>query len=307
MATINSHFVEDLTKILQTPVNLKIDPEIVTNVTSTPPFLPVPDGLNLRTVTAKNLKANSIFRSGTLSHLAQPVVQEFTTKYNITTIFDLRSASEVKQHPDPQVEGVELILVPDGQTLETIKVKAENGDLPAPRKRMTAEEYVANDGIDAYVKMYLEMLTVTHAATYKLVFQRLLDSDKDGGILFHCMAGKDRTGILSALILSLVGSSREEIAHDYMLTRIGIEGMREFLLKSLVTHLGREVSEDTFLEPGMLALCGIDERNILEMLAAMDGRWGGEGVSGVEGYLVKVLGFGKKDVDKIKLRLRAEN
>src|SRR4051812_18596746 len=100
MATINSHFVEDLTKILQTPVNLKIDPEIVTNVTSTPPFLPVPDGLNLRTVTAKNLKANSIFRSGTLSHLAQPVVQEFTTKYNITTIFDLRSASEVKQHPD---------------------------------------------------------------------------------------------------------------------------------------------------------------------------------------------------------------
>lgn len=41
----------------------------------------------------------------------------------------------------------------------------------------------------------------------------------EGGILFHCHAGKDRTGIIAALLLHLAGVSLDDIAADYMLTR----------------------------------------------------------------------------------------
>ena len=40
----------------------------------------------------------------------------------------------------------------------------------------------------------------------------------EGGVLVHCAAGKDRTGILIAIILALLGTPREVISEDYALT-----------------------------------------------------------------------------------------
>lgn len=47
------------------------------------------------------------------------------------------------------------------------------------------------------------------------------------------LAGKDRTGVLAAVILGLVGADADTINHDYCLTRIGTEPAREFLTKKL--------------------------------------------------------------------------
>ena len=43
-------------------------------------------------------------------------------------------------------------------------------------------------------------------------------------ILFHCTAGKDRTGVAAALILKALGVSREDIVEDYLLTNAGAGG-----------------------------------------------------------------------------------
>src|SRR5207245_1879248 len=40
----------------------------------------------------------------------------------------------------------------------------------------------------------------------------------DGGVLFHCHAGKDRTGLVAALLLALAGTPDEIIAQDYHLS-----------------------------------------------------------------------------------------
>jgi hypothetical protein len=120
MATATSYSSNDLNTILQTSINIRIDPETVSSITSQLPFLPVPNALNLRTISAKNLKPGFIFRSGRLSHLSSEAVEAFTDKYNITTIFDLRSASEVKRRPDPKVEGVKIVLVDWEQTFQSL-------------------------------------------------------------------------------------------------------------------------------------------------------------------------------------------
>lgn len=58
---------------------------------------------------------------------------------------------------------------------------------------------------------------VTHnAREYALLFEHLLDSDAP--LVFHCTAGKDRTGFAAALILSSLGVSRSVIMEDYLLT-----------------------------------------------------------------------------------------
>jgi protein tyrosine/serine phosphatase len=54
------------------------------------------------------------------------------------------------------------------------------------------------------------------------------------------IAGKDRTGVLAALILALMDTPPDIIAKDYVLTRIGVEPFRKKLLGQLLLMLGRE-------------------------------------------------------------------
>ena len=57
----------------------------------------------------------------------------------------------------------------------------------------------------------------------KEVFEILADSK--GGVLFHCSAGKDRTGVVTALILSLLGVDREQIVQDYLASGVFLKDM----------------------------------------------------------------------------------
>ena len=51
--------------------------------------------------------------------------------------------------------------------------------------------------------------------------------------VFHCAAGKDRTGILAALVLSLVGVPDEVIAEDYVLSGQGVARMIEWAIENM--------------------------------------------------------------------------
>jgi protein tyrosine/serine phosphatase len=48
-------------------------------------------------------------------------------------------------------------------------------------------------------------------------------------LVFHCAAGKDRTGVVAALTLSLLGVSDDDIATDYSLSRLGMDRLSEWL------------------------------------------------------------------------------
>ena len=100
----------------------------------------------------------------------------------------------------------------------------------------------------------------------------------------------------------------EEIAKDYALTRIGIEPFREFLLAALLKQMGKTLSTEVFEDPGMLELCGVRGPTILAVLEWMGEKWGSGGKGnypGVEGYLIKELGFESGDVEKIRKNLAA--
>ena len=55
-----------------------------------------------------------------------------------------------------------------------------------------------------------------HVEAYKQLMQELVNTDR--GFLLHCSAGKDRTGIGAALILTLLGVDRDTIVADYLIS-----------------------------------------------------------------------------------------
>lgn len=53
-----------------------------------------------------------------------------------------------------------------------------------------------------------------------------------GGVLYHCTAGKDRTGVISALLLLLAGVSKADILADYQISRLCLGSMLQQFCKS---------------------------------------------------------------------------
>src|SRR2546421_8253250 len=67
---------------------------------------------------------------------------------------------------------------------------------------------------------------------FRQIFLHIRDNPSEP-CLIHCTAGKDRTGVISALILSIAGVNDQEIAEEYALTTQGLEPMRDLMLKHL--------------------------------------------------------------------------
>lgn len=80
--------------------------------------------------------------------------------------------------------------------------------------------------------------------SYREVFQQMLRwvlENLGQPFLVHCTAGKDRTAVAVALLLSIAGVPKESIAHEYAVTRIGIEPVRELLEGKLMGTGGQRM------------------------------------------------------------------
>lgn len=116
------------------------------------------------------------------------------------------------------------------------------------------------------------------------------------------LAGKDRTGVLAALILLLIGRPGDEIINDYILTRVGLESARENLMEAFAMNMDSEEVDINQLSPealGMLELCGVRATAMAEFLKHFAGAY----ENGIEGYLTNELGFSQSHVDTMRKNL----
>lgn len=90
-----------------------------------------------------------------------------------------------------------------------------------------------------FVKAYSRILALganpDHAyKPFPTILDHLSSVRPPAPILIHCTAGKDRTGVICALILSLCGVSDEAVAHEYSLTDIGLQPRRDEIVDQLL-------------------------------------------------------------------------
>lgn len=209
----------ELKAILSTPATQSIDADIVTSIVGSPPFISVSGLFNIRDLSDDtiHLRPSYIYRSGTLERLTSRGAQTLSF-LGITHIFDLRSERECKSTPTPELPEF------------TVSWRPSTYDDPTNPVRITSTTYQnVTTGEYSLVQMYLDML-VSHRNSLKAVFEHILHHP-DMPFLFHCTAGKDRTGLLAALILGLAEVDLDYVNHDYALTRVGVEPLREFLMQ----------------------------------------------------------------------------
>ncbi len=125
---------------------------------------------------------------------------------------------------------------------------------------------------------YIDML-VNHKAEIRLALLSLSALPKP--VLFHCNAGKDRTGILAMLLLSLSGIDKERILVDYCQTE---ENLAEMKRTGSATH--REDLPEAFLHARKETM----ERTIAFL----------ESLGGIQAYLL-AIGLTKNDIEGLSL------
>ncbi len=160
------------------------------------------------------VRAGVILRSGELAGITEHEIETLVREYELAHIIDLRDENEAESAPDPVIEGVQnhhLIVWPR-----------------AVRERLIQESYT-ECGFDSelYISKYYEAFALEPAAieAYREMFEVLLENES-GGVLIHCVHGKDRTGIAITLILSALGSAWEDIETEYLLSNETYEGRR---------------------------------------------------------------------------------
>lgn len=118
-------------------------------------------------------------------------------------------------------------------------------------------------------------------------------------MLIHCTAGKDRTGVIVALILSLCGVDDETIAEEYALTQVGLESRKAELTEHLLRTA--ELMDITAIKGSPEAaqrMLGARKESMLGTLAWIRQKYGS-----VEGYVVNECRVTPEAVEQIRRNL----
>ncbi|MDD2534618.1 MAG: tyrosine-protein phosphatase [Eubacteriales bacterium] len=152
-----------------------------------------------------------------------PTDIRFLLEYGLRTVIDLRSRIECKLAPNPfaNVESVHYINIPLG--FDDIHDDASLEEL--------------NNAVPGLANFYLYILQEKHyqiREIFELMIDRLPHTT-----LFHCVVGKDRTGVIAMLLLSLAGVSKGDVITNYEVTYSHVSQNPRFqdALKSAPTEI----------------------------------------------------------------------
>ncbi len=165
-----------------------------------------------QTTNGQYVKKGLLFRSGDLNLLTNEDLS-YLNRLNLQTIIDFRSDKERKEAPDkvPQIITESVWLPINAGNMEDI-FSIDPKDIPVVMEKVY--RYIVSD----CQKELRE-------------FFRLVAIKEKSPLLFHCSAGKDRTGIAAALLLAALGVSQEIILEDYLLSAQLLKGKYDFIIK----------------------------------------------------------------------------
>jgi len=168
----------------------------------------------------KHVRWDRVYRSADISKLSDSDMAVLQDRH-IASVVDFRGTQESKQAPDRLNPGMDYILCPAGSDntmgdwMKTIAaIKTESGGDSMMRVYYSKTEFLAD--------------------RYKPFFDKLLALPDNQALLFHCTAGKDRTGIGAALLLYALGVPYDTIMADYTATNYYRAGENERMVRGMV-------------------------------------------------------------------------
>lgn len=164
-----------------------------------------------RTVDGNVVRCHKLLRTAHLASLDEEG-REQLFKYGIRTVIDFRSTSEVAIYPDQIASEFKYIHIP----VFDKDVTESTDDVRNTRAYFSSSPRA---GYDRMLRVYrLLIISRTSQQAYSKFMRLMVLAGLNGGVLFHCSAGKDRTGIASMLMLGSLGVPEDTIYSDYLLT-----------------------------------------------------------------------------------------
>jgi len=186
--------------------------------------------------------------------------------YGIRTVVDLRWAKELEKYPNP------FALKEHGVNYHHLSLLSAS-----------EEEWMTHRPA---VKAQWNCLVLETAQPELKAVLGAIANAPEGGVLFHCMAGKDRTGVIASLLLALAEVEAEEIAKDYGQSSTNL--WESYFAKAAESE-HEKVKGDLYCPP----------EQIHNMLAYLESDFGG-----VKGYM-QTIGLSETEIAQLRARLRA--
>jgi protein-tyrosine phosphatase len=219
-----------------------------------------------RTADGRRVKWGLIFRSADLSKLTAADIAELNL-LGVQTVFDLRSTGERRNAPDVFAGRSTTVSLDYDINAQAITTALHSGPtVESLRSALSAT--------------YLELLTSLQPE-YRQLFDQLLEGR--GATIYHCTAGKDRTGTATALILSALGVPRETIYADYLMSN------RFYHPAANATPMGGMPSELSAV------LTSVDQSYLQGLYDSIDDHYGS-----VDGYLDRALGVDAAKISRLR-------
>lgn len=235
----------------------------------------------ITTQDGRTIKRGVVFRSGELSRLTEADFKTLNAAH-IAYIFDLRTDAERKTAPTAWRGATPEIL--------PISVGFDAQADPAAGFREYFAQGVDAEHAAAAMRAITAKIAVDGAPQIGTVLKALA-AGKEPAII-HCSAGKDRTGVLSALLLLILGASRETIYDDYMRSNDSADAEMARMKASgggMVSALPADVVK---------VLSGVDGSYLEAAQAAIVGKY-----SSLEAYVSEGLKLTPQDIDALRSRL----
>lgn len=165
---------------------------------------------DVRTKTGQRLAPGLLLRTGRLKSARAADVEKLA-KRNVKTVIDLRLPHEVAAAPDQGIPGADMVYAP----MASDQVTAQ-----APTRALLFDYLAQHD--DAFDQMRAGYRNIVadpdQQKSLALAFTKMVAAP--GAVLWHCSMGKDRTGVLAALLLDTLGVSRDFITADYLYSNV---------------------------------------------------------------------------------------
>ena len=243
-------------------------------------------GINFRDLggykskTGKQVKWRTLLRCG---HMAQLTANDLRAlnELNVGAIHDLRKTSEQQKYPNntgtiPQFTEYQMTL----------------GSMDAFTEYASKAQLSADIARNLMTELYRSALDTTRSGL--ALFMQNVVSQPNPVLIFHCMAGKDRTGLAAAALLMALEVSEEEIIKDYVLTQLfgNTQLITEYVMKGLAKKGITDVSAEA-----LLPYCSVEEDYMVAFLEELHKAYGS-----AENYLHDGLGVSAANIATLQER-----
>lgn len=229
------------------------------------------------TAAGRHVRWGQVYRSGQLAQLTDKDYA-YLARLGISAVCDFRRDDERQAAPTHWrgTNPPEILWLP---------AVAGSNSGPGPTAAVAAGPSTTE--VAASMRAAYEQIVLTFGRSYRVVLQRILADS--GPTLYHCSAGKDRTGVFSAVLLLLLGVPRETVFEDYLLTNRYV-GTPE----QIAATAGRLKTSPEAVRALLIA-----DRSYLETaLQAIDRKFGS-----LDNYRRTELGLSDQDLARLKARL----